>query len=71
MLLGYRALALAGGGGESTPDGVRRAADVAETMLRWYRDDLARLPSDRSEVARWAGEPTTQDQTAPAPPADA
>ena len=71
MLLGYRALGLAGGGGESTPDGVRRAADVAETMLRWYRDDLARLPSDRSEVARWAGEPATTAQTAPAPPAGA
>lgn len=52
-LLGYRALSLTGAGGASTVADVEQAADVMETLLRWYHADLSRLPDDRSEVARW------------------
>jgi hypothetical protein len=51
MILGFRGLALAGGDGASTPESCVRAADVVETVLRWYRDDLARVEGDRVTVA--------------------
>jgi hypothetical protein len=50
MILGYRALALTGGSGEATPESVLRAADVIETLLRWHREDLARV--GRASVGR-------------------
>lgn len=57
MILGFRGLALAGGEGTSTPESCRRAADVIEAALRWYREDLARVEGDRVSVAGLA-EPT-------------
>ncbi len=56
MLMGYRGLALMGGEGESTPDGVRNAADVVESLVRMYAEDLARVEGhktlqDEDEVA--------------------
>jgi hypothetical protein len=43
MLQGYRALAVCGGEGPASPEAAGRAADVLETMARWYADDLARI----------------------------
>lgn len=41
--LGYRAVSLVGGEGAPTPDAARRAADVAELVVRWFADDLRRI----------------------------
>lgn len=53
-LAGYRALALVGGGGESDLENAEHAADVTETLVRWYGLDLARVPEHRQELAELA-----------------
>jgi len=45
LLWGYRALALVGGEGESTPESTAEAVDVLESLVRLYAEDLARLPT--------------------------
>jgi hypothetical protein len=51
MILGYRAMAFAGGDGLPTPATCRRAADLVETVARWYRDDVSRLADERARMA--------------------
>ncbi len=51
MILGYRALAFAGGDGDPSPIHARRAAEIVETVVRWYRDDVARLADERARMA--------------------
>ena len=41
---GYRALALTGGGGPSSPEHTQRAVDVAEALSRMYAEDVASVP---------------------------
>ncbi|MCB9682309.1 MAG: hypothetical protein H6733_12655 [Alphaproteobacteria bacterium] len=43
MLLGFRALSLVGGDGVPDPDHAARAADVVETVARWFAADLQRV----------------------------
>ncbi len=45
LLWGYRALALVGDDGESTPVSTAEATDVMESLIRLYAEDLARVPS--------------------------
>jgi len=45
LLWGYRALALVGSDGDSTPESTAAAADVLESLARLYAEDLARVPS--------------------------
>jgi hypothetical protein len=51
---GYRAVALAGGPGAGTAEAAGRAADVAETIVRWYSEDVARVADDRSSLEELA-----------------
>ncbi|MCO4743370.1 MAG: hypothetical protein KC912_01190 [Proteobacteria bacterium] len=51
---GYRALALVGGGGEPDVESAEHAANVVETLVRWYAHDLARVPEDREALAELA-----------------
>jgi len=44
MSWGYRALGLVGNRGESTPESTAAAADVLESLVRLYAEDLARVP---------------------------
>ncbi|MCB9676755.1 MAG: hypothetical protein H6737_16685 [Alphaproteobacteria bacterium] len=47
MLFGYRALALSGDeDSEPDPDTALRACDVAERIVRWFDEDLARVADD-------------------------
>jgi len=60
--MGYRAIGLVGGEGPATAEATRRAVEVAETMARWFGDDLARVATNRSalqELARATTESTT------------
>lgn len=55
LLRGYRAVGLCGGEGPIAPETASRAADVAETLGRWFGDDLARVAVNRpalEELAR-------------------
>ncbi len=59
---GYRAIGLVGGEGTASPEATRRAAEVAETMARWFGDDLARVADNRTalqELARSTTESAT------------
>ena len=48
MILGYRAVAFAGGAGQGSAKQALESADVIETVVRWYDQDLCRLAVDRS-----------------------
>lgn len=48
LLLGYRALALAGGEGTSDPRRAADAADAAEILARWFAEDLGRMAKTRT-----------------------
>ncbi|TNE92577.1 MAG: hypothetical protein EP330_01135 [Deltaproteobacteria bacterium] len=50
-LMGYRALAFVGGDSEPDVETSAHAADVLETLVRWYGQDLARVPEHREELA--------------------
>jgi hypothetical protein len=53
--MGFRALAFSGGEGKPTPEAAERVADVLETLVRWYAEDLARVAGTRpalEELAR-------------------
>lgn len=54
MIMGFRGLCLAGGDGEPSLRGAARAADIVETLVRWYGQDLGRVEDGRDEVATWA-----------------
>lgn len=70
MLRGFRSVALTGGSGPADPTAVARAADVVETMLRWYEGDLHRVADDRSTVEAFARAPPPAPRAAtPAPAA--
>jgi len=43
LVAGYRALAIAGAGGRTDPRLAQQAADVAETAVRWFAEDLTRV----------------------------
>ena len=45
LLHGYRGIALVGGDGASSPESVSSTADVVETVVRWYGEDLAGVAS--------------------------
>lgn len=47
---GARAVTLGGGGGAVSPRSVADAADVVETVLRWYAVDVARVSDDRGAL---------------------
>lgn len=57
-VLGFRALALVGGDEPSAPSSVRAAADVIETLARWYGEDLARVAIARAALPPGPREPT-------------
>jgi hypothetical protein len=59
QLKGYRAVALAGSEGAASPIGTARSVDVAETMARWYADDLARVAVNRPALEELARATTT------------
>lgn len=46
--MGYRAVSLVGGHGESDPAAAARAAEHVETLVRWYAEDLARVADSGS-----------------------
>lgn len=50
-LLGYRAVAFVGGEGRPDVAVAEHAADVVETLVRWYGQDLARVPGHREALA--------------------
>jgi hypothetical protein len=54
QLLGYRSVALSGGQGQSTVEAIERAADIVETVARWYGDDLAHMAVNRSALVALA-----------------
>ena len=54
LLAGYRALALVGGDDRPSMEDAEHAVDVLETLVRWYGEDLARLPLDREALAELA-----------------
>ena len=45
LLHGYRGIALVGGDGPSSAESVSSTADVVETVVRWYGEDLAGVAS--------------------------
>jgi len=45
LLWGYRALGLVGTNGQSTAESTAAAADVIESLVRLYAEDLSRVPS--------------------------
>jgi hypothetical protein len=49
-VLGYRAMALVGGDEPADAASVRSAADVVETLARWYGEDLARVAVARAAL---------------------
>jgi hypothetical protein len=57
MVAGFRAVAFAGGGAAATPPAVARAAEVVETLVRWYGHDLHRVAGDRSALEAIAHPP--------------
>ncbi len=59
-VLGYRAVALIGGDEAADATSVRSAADVIETLARWYGEDLARVAVARAALPpgpRESGDP--------------
>jgi len=54
LVAGYRALSLSGGSGEATVDSTTHAADVVETLVRWYAKDVAQVEGDRPELEKLA-----------------
>ena len=65
MILGYRALSLRGGAGEASVASARRAAQITETIIRWYAEDLARVASNRPAVEGWAEPQPTSPPSVP------
>ena len=61
MLMGYRAVAFCGGGSTPSARAAEHAADVLETVVRWFGADLNRLSSDSQPLR----ELTDQMRTAP------
>lgn len=59
MILGYRALGVAGGTGEPTVDGSQRSLEIIERLIRWYQEDLDRVADDRPIVAALRTTPPT------------
>jgi hypothetical protein len=58
MLLGHRAVALVGGDEPTSAQTTEQAVDIAETMTRWYAEDLHHVADERpglEELARATG----------------
>ena len=47
---GFRALALAGSRDGANPESTGRAADIVETLMRWYAQDVGQVADDRSAL---------------------
>ena len=54
QLMGYRALALRGGLGVASPEGVRRSVDIVEILVRWYAGDVAQFTTARPALEELA-----------------
>jgi hypothetical protein len=68
LVQGYRAVALKGGEGMVTAEAAARAADVAETVARWFGDDLARVAVNRGaleSLARATTDPPVGESRTP------
>jgi len=47
---GYRALALTGGDGASSPEAARNAADLVEVLVRWFAEDVVQVADDKPQL---------------------
>lgn len=65
LLWGYRALALSGGGGISTPTSTLRAVGVAEAVVRLYAEDLARVPDVDPSLREVVADPSDDSSDDP------
>jgi hypothetical protein len=67
LVRGYRALALKGGDGAPSAEAAARAADVLETVGRWFADDLARVATNRPALEELARATFIDEEVTPPP----